>query len=87
MSDIYLYEVNHIEKNTGAEVRELKAGDLQISKNELSLKEIILKGNEYYYKKAYEKALEWYNKALEIDPEYVAALNNKGLALNKLGIK
>jgi Flp pilus assembly protein TadD len=82
-----LYEVNRIEKNTGTEVREIKAGDLQISKNELSLREIILKGNEYYYKKEYEIALEWYNKALEIDPKNARAWNNKGIVLAVLALE
>lgn len=41
---------------------------MQISKNELSLKEIILKGNEHYYNKEYKEAMECYDKALEIDP-------------------
>jgi tetratricopeptide (TPR) repeat protein len=54
---------------------------VQISKNELSLKEIILKGNEHYYDKEYKEAIECYDKALEIDPKYAKALNNKGIAL------
>jgi tetratricopeptide (TPR) repeat protein len=58
---------------------------MQISKNELSLKEIILKGNEHSYNKEYRQAIEYYDKALKIDPKYALALNNKGLALDKLG--
>ena len=61
-------------------------GDLQISKEELLLKEYILKGNEFYYKKKYEKSIECYDKALEIDPKNATAWNNKGLALDNLGI-
>jgi tetratricopeptide (TPR) repeat protein len=49
------------------------------------LKELILKGNEHSYKKEYQKASEWYEKALEIDTKYVEALSNKGLALYNLG--
>ena len=33
----------------------------------------------------YQEAIEWYDKALKIDPNYVDALNNKGIALNNLG--
>ena len=42
---------------------------MQISKNELSLKEIILKDNEHYYNKEYRDVIEYYDKALEIDPK------------------
>ena len=33
----------------------------------------------------YQEAIEWYDKALKIDPNNVFALNNKGLALSNLG--
>ena len=33
----------------------------------------------------YEEAIEWYDKALKIDPNDVNALNNKGKALYNLG--
>ena len=29
----------------------------------------------------YQEAIEWYDKALKIDPNYVISLNNKGYAL------
>jgi tetratricopeptide (TPR) repeat protein len=58
---------------------------VQISKNELSLKELILKGNEHYYNKEYNEAIECYDKALEIDPKDADTLNNKGNALDNLG--
>src|SRR6476660_1057256 len=58
---------------------------MQISKNELSLKEFILKGNEHYYNKEYNEAIEYYDKALEIDPKHVGALNNTGKVLDNLG--
>ena len=29
----------------------------------------------------YQEAIEWYDKALKIDPNDIYALNNKGLAL------
>ncbi len=45
-----LEEVNEIEKKSSIKIKEIKVGDQQISKSELSLKEIILKGNEHYYK-------------------------------------
>ena len=60
-------------------------GDLQFSKEELLLKEYILKGNEFYYKKKYEKSIECFDKALEIDSKDADAWNNKGLAPDNLG--
>jgi tetratricopeptide (TPR) repeat protein len=50
----------------------------------LLVKELLLKGNEYYYKKDHEKALECYNKVLEIDPNLANAWGNKGIALGEL---
>ena len=52
-----LNEVGKIEEKTGRKIEEIKAGNLQISKNELSLKEYLLKGNEHYYKKEYKEAV------------------------------
>jgi tetratricopeptide (TPR) repeat protein len=80
-----LNEVNKIEDKTGTEIQEIKAGDLQISRNELLLKEYLLKGYEYYYKKKYDEAIESYEKALAIDPNYAPAWHNKGLVLHNLG--
>ena len=76
-----LEEVNNIGEKAGTEIQEIKVGDLQISKNELSLKEIILKGNEHYYKKEYEEAIRNYDKAIRINPKYAAVHNNKGRSL------
>jgi len=40
-------------------------------------KELGLKGNEHFYKKEYEKAIECYDKALEIDPKDILAMELK----------
>ena len=58
---------------------------MQISTKELSLKEIILKGNEHTYKEEYNDAISCYDKAIKIDPNFSQAWNNKGLALYDLG--
>jgi len=42
-------------------------------------------GDTYYKQGLYEEALAFYNKALQIDPNNLDILNNKGLALVKLG--
>lgn len=83
-----LEEVNKIEQEldskAGTEIQQIKAGDLQISKNELLLKEIILKGNEHHYKEEYNEAIECYDRAIEIDPNYALARNNKTILLDLL---
>jgi tetratricopeptide (TPR) repeat protein len=80
----FLEEIGRIEKEKGTEIKEIKVGDLQISRSELSLKEIILKGNEHYYKNEYREAIECYDKALKINPNYAGVWNNKGNALAEL---
>jgi tetratricopeptide (TPR) repeat protein len=47
--------------------------------------ELKKKGNEFYKKGQFEKALKFYDRALYIYPEYLDALNNMGMALVKLG--
>jgi tetratricopeptide (TPR) repeat protein len=80
-----LNEVNKIDNEKGTQIQEVKAGDLQISRNQLLLKEYVLKGNEHHFKKEYSEAIEWYDKAIEINPNYVDAWNNKGIALEYSG--
>jgi hypothetical protein len=50
-------EINKVEKQEGTEIQEIKVGEVQISKNELLLKQHLLKGNEFYYKKEYTRAI------------------------------
>src|SRR5215831_8359714 len=79
-----LEEINKVEKEEGREIQEIKVGEIQISKNELLLKELLLKGNEFYYNKEYDKAIECYDKILEIDSKYIDAWYNKGLSFDNL---
>jgi tetratricopeptide (TPR) repeat protein len=79
-----LEELNKIEENTGTEIKEIKAGELKISKNDLSVKEIILKANEHYWKNEYNEAIKCYDVALERDTNNPNVWHNRGYALNKL---
>ena len=73
---------NLLERN---QAYSIKAGDVQVSRTELSLKEIILKGNEYLDSRHLSVALDYYDQAIKIDPNYAYAWNNKGIALRNLG--
>ena len=79
-------EVDNIEKKEGtAHIEEIKSENIQISRKDLLLKEHMLKGNEYFYKKKYNEAIQCYDKALEIDVNNANAWNNKGLSLYYIG--
>jgi tetratricopeptide (TPR) repeat protein len=82
---IILKESKKRAKETGIEIKDINVGDVKVSKNELILKEIILNGNEYYYKNEPVGAIEQYDKALEIEPKYALAMYNKGSALGNMG--
>jgi tetratricopeptide (TPR) repeat protein len=81
----FLDQINKIEEKEGTQIIEIKAGDLQVSRDELSLKEIILKGNEHLYKQEYNEAIEYYDKALKIEYNNFDLWFNKGYSLNRLG--
>ncbi|MGB7952416.1 MAG: tetratricopeptide repeat protein [Candidatus Nitrosopolaris sp.] len=73
---------NLLEKN---QAYSIKAGDVQVSRTELSVKEIVLKGNEYLARGQPSVALDYYDQAIKMDPNHVNAWNNKGVALGKIG--
>ncbi|MDQ6865242.1 MAG: tetratricopeptide repeat protein [Thermoproteota archaeon] len=73
---------NLLERN---QAYSIKAGNVQVSRNELSLKEILLKGNEYLDSRHLSVALDYYDQAIKIDPNYAYVWNNKGWALSNLG--
>jgi tetratricopeptide (TPR) repeat protein len=49
------------------------------------LDSLINKGRSLFNSERYQEAIENFDRALEIDPNYVAALYNKGISLDKLG--
>ena len=48
-------------------------------------KEHLTKGNEYFDKGMYDKAIEEFNKAIEINPNDANAYNNRGFAYGMIG--
>lgn len=73
---------NLLERN---QAYSIKACNVQVSRTDLSLKEIILEGNEYLDSRHLSVALDYYDQAIKIDPNYAYAWNNKGMALRNLG--
>jgi tetratricopeptide (TPR) repeat protein len=53
--------------------------------NDENINPLIEKGNQYFDEQRYEQAIPYYDRVLEIDPNYVEALYNKGAALDSLG--
>jgi tetratricopeptide (TPR) repeat protein len=79
-----LGEVRRINDEKSRDIQEIKAGDVKTSKNELLLKELLLRGNENYYLEKYEEAIRSYDKAIEIDSNNFEVWFNKGYSLGKL---
>lgn len=73
--------ISFLQKNLAFSI---KAGDVQVSRTEMSVKEIILKGNECFYRGDYSIALDFYDESIKIDANYADTWNNKGLALYNL---
>ena len=71
-------------QSANAENSELKSPEKVESKTP-SAEELYYQGNELNNAQKYAEAIALYDKALELEPDYVKALNNKGNALNALG--
>ncbi|NES06334.1 MAG: tetratricopeptide repeat protein [Okeania sp. SIO2F4] len=67
-----------------AENSDLKSPE-KIESNTPSAEELYYQANELKDAQKYAEAIALYDQALELEPEYVKALNNKGYALNDLG--
>ena len=80
-----LDDIDQIGRKKGVHIEQIKVEELQVSRTELQLKDIISEGNEYYYKGEYRKAIQCYDRASSLDNEYVDAWNNKGNTLDDLG--
>ena len=52
--------------------------------NSSSVENLMQKGNSYYDIKDYNKAINCFDKVLQIHPKYINALNNKGKAYSNL---
>jgi tetratricopeptide (TPR) repeat protein len=80
-----LNRVSQIKKESGKQITEIRAGDLQISTDALLLKDIILRGNEHFEKREFFEAIRYYDTAINKYPSDLSAWNNKGFALSSLG--
>lgn len=77
-------KLKEIENETGKKANEIKAGNVQLSREELLSKEAIIEGKKYLFKGEYDEAIKCYDKAISIDPSYAVAWYNKGTALHDL---
>ena len=80
-----LNDVRKIENKTGNKIEGIKAGEIEVSKNELLSREYFLKGHGYAYKNDDYNALKWLDKAIKIKPDYVDAWHYRGISLHELG--
>jgi tetratricopeptide (TPR) repeat protein len=78
----FCFYLKQLEKN---QADWIKTGDVQVSRNELSVKEIILKGLALYNLRKYNEAMEYYDRAIKMDPNNAYAWYNKGNALYASG--
>jgi tetratricopeptide (TPR) repeat protein len=80
----FLNQLKEIDAEKGTQIRQINAGELEISTNELVLKDIILKANEYYYNEQYADAVSMYDQATKLDPNNFDIWFNKGYACMQL---
>ena len=76
-----LKDIDQIGKEKGISIEQIRVGAVQISRTELTSRDIVREGNEHIYKSEYSKAIEYYDKALEIDKKSAFAWGMKGMAL------
>ena len=80
-----LKDIDQIGGEKGVHIEQIRVEELQVSRSQLQLKDITFEGNEYHYKGDYWKAIQCYDRALEIDENNGDIWHNKGLALHDLG--
>lgn len=77
------------ERDFKEEAKELdkRVEEIQSKKpeNELTAWDYLSKGNRAYDENEYDKAIEYYNKAIELDPDFADAYNNRGIAYRRKG--
>ena len=81
-----LKDIDQISREDGIRIEQIRVGEMQVSRTELTYQDVMLEGNEYFYKGAYSNAINSYDKAIEIDSNYANAWFNKGKALGNLGV-
>ena len=67
-----------------AQIRLLADGSARLPERLLTAEDYFMRGNAYYEAGAYPQALEAYNRSLELKPDNLDALNNRGMTLDEL---
>lgn len=84
----FLEEADKQKKRFVSQLRNLKEQKLEYLGYEIFEEEeitLLNKGQEYTQERNFTKALQAYDKALELNPDFALALGNKALCLKKLG--
>jgi tetratricopeptide (TPR) repeat protein len=76
--------LSEADEKVGAPTQSIRAGNIELSREELLLKDAATMAYEYGKKGEYHNALEWANKAIQIDPNDAITWYNKGVALDNL---
>ena len=66
------------------ETQKALSGQNTVSPSSESCRELYMKGSSLYSQGKFSEALEFYDKALDINPDYAPALFEKGLVLNNM---
>jgi tetratricopeptide (TPR) repeat protein len=83
--DLFKNLLSQADEKVGAPTQSIRAGNVEVSRNELFLKDAGTMAYEYGQKGDYHNALVWSDKAIQIDPNDAITWYNKGVALGRLG--
>jgi tetratricopeptide (TPR) repeat protein len=79
-----MYILKRVEEKEGLSPSKIKAGNYDVSTEYILEKKHILEGNKYFFKGQYDKAIECYDKAIDIEPYNAEVWYNKGCALEEI---
>ena len=82
--DLFKNLLSRADEKVGAPTQSIRAGNVEVSRNELFLKDAGTMAYEYGQKGDHYNALKWSDKAIQIDPNNAITWYNKGVDLGSL---
>jgi tetratricopeptide (TPR) repeat protein len=82
--DLFKNLLSQADNKVGAPTQSIRAGNVELSRDELFLKDAGTMAYEYIQKGDYHNALEWSDKAIQINPNNANVWYNKGISLGSL---